>query len=1182
MRPHPAVLRPSPRQSAIAAAAALLLGGGLPAQAQYFSYTGDPGAVSTLPVDLIPTLDGSVQTYDWTGSELYVGNGVPGSFSALAGAQLTVGYLGIGNSQTGTGTVTVGGGGTLVKLNAGSGTRLDVGSWGTATLDVSGGAKLDAASTACPDGSCYTFIGNAAGSFATLNVTGAGSEVGTRSIIVGQSSVFTNPPSTFVFGTQGGTTNAFVNVTAGGTLRTENAVVGSNNAGPDGNGNERANGTVSVTGVGSQWIVSPPSGGGSASLNIGDSAGGTGTVTVGNSGLLRLDGGAGLNSSADLSIGSNGGKGTLTVTGPGSALQIAGDVTSMQVGNSGIGAQGSFSVLAGASASVLFLNVGRDGATGSMTIDGVGSTLTQSGVGTNQAPFSNGAAFAHIGRNQGGGGGTGTVELLNGGQWIINDGGGDGRTAQYGPGVIVGRGAGSTGSLTISGAGSVLSISSSTLNPGVGVGDNYNPFVGIGYDNAATTSGTMTIDTGGKLLIAGNALSTPTNPRGTTLSIGGHGGGVGQGTVTVDGLGSEILISGYDASINVGRLDGSTGVLNVQNKALVTTTSMAAGIGSTGAAPGPNKATGTVNIDNAKILLSGARTDGSNVGAGMTVGRGTNGVGALNLSNGAQLQINSTAANGGMSIGGDQFLGGGKGTVTMTGGSSIVSTGQTIGINVGWSGVGLVDLSGASFIDLGAGSMSLAGVPNVGQSLGNGTMKLASGSKATANAFNIGGNSDAAGAVGGTATVTVSGLGSELKADGATGFIGVGRGGTGTLTVDDGGTVSAIVISVGRNGGNGAFSATDATVQLAGQQTTGNLTGPAIIIGQGGGTGTMNMLRSTMSIQNALANGNNGASLNVGGTPAFPGGSGTLDMTDSQITVSTAAAAAAPATVNIGRSGTGHATLNNSSITVSDGTASKGSFYVARDAGSTGTLTLNGGSSVTAGFVGVGVSAAGVGKNLGAAGGTGTLDLGELGSEGTVFAPRFELGAGSTLMGSGTIEAGPGGQVVIGGTIDVGRSPGRIRIRCDVTMLFGSQLILEIDGDGADVDIDQLVIGDDSTFDLRQLQIIFAFVGDTNPETVNLDLNEFLRAETPQGEETSLAALFGKNGNAADWGSAVSSDLFAFQSSVYDVTSFNFNPETGRVTGVEASQVPEPATYALVLVALALMARRRRWAAATH
>lgn len=206
-------------------------------------------------------------------------------------------------------------------------------------------------------------------------------------------------------------------------------------------------------------------------------------------------------------------------------------------------------------------------------------------------------------------------------------------------------------------------------------------------------------------------------------------------------------------------------------------------------------------------------------------------------------------------------------------------------------------------------------------------------------------------------------------------------------------------------------------------------------------------------------------------------------------------------------------------------------------------------------------------------GGAGTLAL----NNATVNTNHFELGANSRLIGNGDIRAGTNGPVVIGGTISPGNSPGRIRIYCDVTMLFGSQLILEIDGAGGNLEIDQLVIGNDSNFDLTQLQIVFAFVGGTNPNDITLDLNEFLRTSNTDGTgEDSLKTLFGEG---QDWGDVIDSNRFAFQSSVYDVTSFRFNAATGRVTGIQASAIPEPATYALVLLALGMIVRQRRRAA---
>jgi hypothetical protein len=182
--------------------------------------------------------------------------------------------------------------------------------------------------------------------------------------------------------------------------------------------------------------------------------------------------------------------------------------------------------------------------------------------------------------------------------------------------------------------------------------------------------------------------------------------------------------------------------------------------------------------------------------------------------------------------------------------------------------------------------------------------------------------------------------------------------------------------------------------------------------------------------------------------------------------------------------------------------------------------------------------------------------------------------------------------VVIGGTISPGNSPGRIRIKCDVTMLAGSKLILEINdtdgGAGADFDIDQLIIGDDSKFDLTSLQIIFSFIGSTNPNEFaaspgGFDLDKFLRASG--SDDTilgGLSLLFGnaRNPDTLNWGQAVNSQLFAFESSVYDVSKIGFNPDTGQIDITASTRVPEPASVALVLLALGMMAATARRRAA--
>ena len=167
-----------------------------------------------------------------------------------------------------------------------------------------------------------------------------------------------------------------------------------------------------------------------------------------------------------------------------------------------------------------------------------------------------------------------------------------------------------------------------------------------------------------------------------------------------------------------------------------------------------------------------------------------------------------------------------------------------------------------------------------------------------------------------------------------------------------------------------------------------------------------------------------------------------------------------------------------------------------------GTLTLNTGSVVNAGYVGIGATQTGPG-------GTGHLIL----NNGTINTDKFELGANSVLSGdNGTINAT--GDVVIGGTIDPGNSPGRININCNIVTLAGSRLILEIARDGEGFDVDHVTIGSESTFDLAKLEIVFTFLGDINPTTYaasgGLDLDNFLESFNPlTGKILGLSTVFG-------------------------------------------------------------------------
>lgn len=742
---------------AVAVASLLGLAQSARAQSQFYDFS---GSVFTNPFDFFP-IDRSVSTYDMSGNSLFVGYSAVGSFSMLAGARFKVDSLSVGDGGTGSGEVRVYGASARLELG-GTGNRLQVGNWGTGIMEVGGGALVDAtlnaADCATPGASCNTIIGNGAGSTAHLNITGSGSEVRTlRNFTVGQAAVFPG------FGTPGGSTTAVVSVYDGGTLRTETAFVAAGPTGPNALGTEAVFAQVQIDGAGSRWIVTRNSvDNGAALLGVGTHANARGTIVISNGGKLIIDGTGSAGPFDGINLGNNG-QAVLLVSGTGSAVETTGANPFINVGRGGATGQGTFSVFAGATASAMFLNVGRDGANGAMYIDGAGSQLTLSGVGT---PGIAGAAGASIGRD----GGTGNASVRNGGRWLITDGGADSRPNVSSPGLSVGLGAGGTGSLLIDGAGSTVEIVSTTLGLAAGVPDNYNASMTIG--NQAGSIGTLSVSNGGKLLLTGNAVSTVADPRTTFLGIGGNSDTVAGGTgyAFVSGLGSEIRVSGSDAFISVGRA-GSIGLLSIADKGLVAATNM--NIGRVGV--------GYLTMDNGSLEMSGQQTGNILAGAALTIGnRGGTGIAAL--ANGSRVTITNLGTSGaGLYLGGTVPNPLGNGSLSMTGGSRIevVAASGRATMSVGHDGTGIIAMDQGSSIDIGNGSAYLGR------------------------------------ALTGAGIVTLRGA-SSLSA----GYVGIGATpgvdtGTGILMVSDGSTVNASTVEIGSRGllgGNGGTINADVIV----------------------------------------------------------------------------------------------------------------------------------------------------------------------------------------------------------------------------------------------------------------------------------------------------------------------------------------------------------------------------------
>ncbi|MEO8836771.1 MAG: PEP-CTERM sorting domain-containing protein, partial [Caldimonas sp.] len=480
----------------------------------------------------------------------------------------------------------------------------------------------------------------------------------------------------------------------------------------------------------------------------------------------------------------------------------------------------------------------------------------------------------------------------------------------------------------------------------------------------------------------------------------------------------------------------------------------------------------------------------------------------------------------------------------------------------GVGGTGFMTMTGASTVNVGA-----TGSATVGSTAGsNGTLTVGGGSSVTANVIGIGGNSDSA--AGGDGTAVVTGAGSTLNANGANAFLSVGRGGSGSLSVSDGGALNATIVSVGRaDGGFGTLTVDAAAINLSGQQTAGSLSGAALTIGSLGGTGLATIRNgSVVTISNP---GSAGVSFNVGGTPVSPGGSGVLNVSNSQVNLT---AAPGQATVRIGHDGNGIATFTGSTMNVGNPTASgaDGVLVVAGQPGSTGTLTLNNAGEVrtvvNAGYVGVGATQSGPG-------GTGTLTL----NNSTLNTTTFELGARGLLSGDGGV-INASGDVIIGGTISPGNSPGRVTIDCNLITLPGSMLILDILGSGADFAVDHLRIGNDSTFDLHALHIVFNFLGSTDPNAFaasgGFNLDNFLQSlDLATGAVTGLSSVFASD---QTWADIVNPAGITAVSSAYDISDLRLQPD-GTVN-VVAAPVPEPSTWAMLalgLMALSGMARRR-------
>ena len=614
------------------------------------------------------TVDGAGSSF--TGDSLFIGqsgrtgsvtfsNGSTGQFSTVGLDQSSVagtnGSLAIQSGATVTGTSLLLG--SIVAAN--TGTTTVTGSGSTLTIAGAGTAIIGATSA-----SSGTLNVNSSGTFNSGTGQTTVSPTGTISVVGGDFNANGN------FLVNGGQ----VTVNSAGDFDVAPGTAFTVQAGGVANMGDffATNGsTFAVTGAGSTVSITVGPGGGLFSVNNGSTAtfsngarlqslGGIGIANGTGNGTLTIDGAGTQLSAGSLTV-TFGGVGSLTFSNgsTGTVGQLA-----VNESSSDSGAVGTVSIESGATVAVTgggsALRIARHPGihTGTLTIDGPGSALTMSGLGT-----------ATIGAASGG---DGTLQVQNSGTFTS----GTSLTTVHPTGTIAITGGTytSNGDLTLNG-GQLTRGSSGVLNfgtaraftvqnggdaifsdiGGVNVGSN-NTVTVTGAGSTLSTMGTLSVNAGSSVMVSAGGAISP-----LSASIGSSGS---NGTVTVDGSGSSMSSTLTSIGFN-----GVTGTLTFSN-------------GSTGTF-------NTLNIDRSS-------TGGT--------------VGAVNIQSGARVSIASLNLA--------DFGGGGanSGTVTVTGAGSVLSiiSTATLGTSAGNRSTGTLTVeSGARFEDGFSVTLNALGTLNV-------------------------------------------------------------------------------------------------------------------------------------------------------------------------------------------------------------------------------------------------------------------------------------------------------------------------------------------------------------------------------------------------------------------------------------------------------------------------------------
>ncbi len=467
---------------------------------------------------------------------------------------------------------------------------------------------------------------------------------------------------------------------------------------------------------------------------------------------------------------------------------------------------------------------------------------------------------------------------------------------------------------------------------------------GVAFDNAGGT-GNFNINTSGTVNV-GNRVYVGTQN--------------GMGTLRLD---NGTLAIGNDLSVGV---NAGTGVFNMSGGTVTTGGWNFIGRSDGGDGPALDGGNGTVIMSGGTLTNNGARTF---VGLGNTTG---------------SIVLNGGIYNNTLDNNDTQFAVGAKNlanattpSVTVTSGTLNVNKLLAIGGNEGFVGNG-----DANFVGAGKGSLTLNGASGlvnvtgetwVGDLAGStGDATVSAGEFRTNNWIAVGRN-------GATGNLNISGTGLINKTGNGDITVGTGTGGVGKI-IQTGGTLNAASnVLLGENGtGDGAWNLTAGTATVAGavniaisQSAKGALTV--------GGTGTL----TAGTIRDGWGNAGGGltqgtTTVNAGGTINITGAGDSFQIGDN--------------------SGTGLLTIAGGAINFNAG----GNFVVGWGGTASGTVNHNSGSLTTAGNVSLGGGFDGT--NVQNISGTETYNIhGGTLSAANLFIARGNAGTSNFLQDGGTV-----------------------------------------------------------------------------------------------------------------------------------------------------------------------------------